>query len=72
MRSTDHNRNRHCWADGPAICVHDPVCDGECFEGMSSTCLLEHGHEGDHEWLRDDKIEVRFTSDGVAARKDEA
>jgi hypothetical protein len=40
----------HCWEDSP---------------DHHHTCMLEHGHEGDHEFTPDSQIGVRFTdSDG--------
>jgi len=39
----------HCWADGP-----------ETDDGMSTTCLLAAGHDGPHDWMRDDAFGVAF------------
>ena len=44
---SDHKR--HCWEDGPLE-----------EDGCSTTCMLERGHEGPHEWTRDDQIGVSF------------
>jgi hypothetical protein len=41
---------RHCWKYGPSF-----------KDGCSSTCMLEDGHEGPHEWTRDDQIFIRFS-----------
>ena len=41
----------HCWEDGPRT-----------EDGCSTTCMLMHGHDGDHEWMRDDQIRVRFAA----------
>jgi len=44
----------HCWEAGPRT--------GETWEsiGIGSTCLLLEGHDGPHEFTRDDRILVRF------------
>lgn len=55
----------HCWKDGPPLCVHDPKCDGECPDGMSSTCMRERYHTGDHEWSRDDEISITLGHRGA-------
>jgi hypothetical protein len=39
----------HCWQGGP-----------ETDDGMSTTCMLWDGHEGPHEWTRDDRIGIKF------------
>lgn len=39
----------HCWEGGP-----------ETEDGCSTTCMLLDGHDGPHEWTRDDEIVVRF------------
>jgi hypothetical protein len=41
----------HCWADGPRQ-------DDDC----GTSCMLEHGHAGPHEWTRDDAIILHFKS----------
>ena len=41
----------HCWEDGP-------LTD----DGFTTTCLLEDGHEGKHEFTSDENIEVTFGS----------
>jgi hypothetical protein len=38
----------HCWESGPR--------DWRC----GTTCLLPDGHDGPHEWTRDDEIEITF------------
>lgn len=40
---------RHCWQDGP-----------EEEDGCNTTCMLWDGHEGPHEWSRDDEIMISF------------
>lgn len=42
----------HCWEDGPLD-----------EDGCSTTCMLEDGHAGPHEWFRDDQIIVSFKDD---------
>ena len=39
----------HCWHEGP-----------EADDGMSTTCFLLDGHEGPHQWTRDDEIRITF------------
>lgn len=39
----------HCWEDGPLT-----------EDGCSTTCMRERGHDGPHEWTRDDQIGVSF------------
>ncbi len=39
----------HCWEDGPRT-------EDDC----GQTCMLEAGHDGPHEWTRDDGIELTF------------
>ena len=46
------NRTLHCWKDGPRVGVWPRDC------GM--TCMLLDGHDGPHEWKRDDQIMGRF------------
>ena len=48
---SDHKR--HCWEDGPLE-----------EDGCSTTCMLERGHEGPHEWTRDDQIGIFFPKQG--------
>lgn len=42
-------RTLHCWEAGPTD-------DDE----VSSTCMLPLGHDGTHEYTRDDQIRVRL------------
>lgn len=39
----------HCWECGPRT-------DDDC----GTTCMLEHDHEGPHEWARNDEIRIAF------------
>ena len=39
----------HCWEDGPLTA-----------DGCPTTCMLPDGHDGPHEFDRDDEITVRF------------
>jgi hypothetical protein len=63
----------HCW-DGKEVSV-DPgdyceFCDGPApsdpkkdYAGLhwhSGTCLLQEGHEGPHQFVPDDQIEISF------------
>jgi hypothetical protein len=43
------DKELHCWEPGP-----------ETDDGCSTTCMLLDGHEGDHQWTRDDQIGIRF------------
>jgi hypothetical protein len=42
-------RRAHCWECGPP----EP-------DGCSTTCMLWDGHQGEHEWTRDDGIRITF------------
>lgn len=53
--------NAHCWEDGPKICrEHGVACDDFRCETVGTSCMLEDGHEGPHEFCRDDEITVAF------------
>jgi len=45
----DEKRIVHCWEDGPRT-------DDDC----GTTCMLLDGHDGPHEWTRDDEIVIQF------------
>ena len=52
------NKKRLCGED-----LHSTLTEDEWIEKileMSRTCLLEGGHEGDHEWTNDDEWGVTF------------
>jgi hypothetical protein len=49
---SEKERVVHCWEDGP--CTED---------GRDQTCMLLDGHEGPHEWVRDNQIMVRFAGE---------
>lgn len=40
----------HCWEDGPRT-----------EDDHGTTCMREDGHDGEHEWARDDQVTVRFS-----------
>jgi hypothetical protein len=40
----------HCWESGPLT-----------GDGCSTTCMLKDGHEGSHQWTRDDQIVINFS-----------
>ena len=40
---------RHCWENGPTT-----------EDGCGTTCMLLLGHDGPHEWTRDDRIVISF------------
>lgn len=42
----------HCWESGP-----------ETADGMSTTCMLDDGHEGEHQWTPDDQIRIAFAKE---------
>jgi hypothetical protein len=48
----------HCWEEGPQT-------DDDC----GTTCMLERGHAGPHEWTRNDEIGVQFAPDSGDARR---
>lgn len=45
------NNITHCWKDGPVE-----------RDGMSTSCILLDGHEGPHEWARDNEVLITFKS----------
>lgn len=45
------SKHIHCWENGP-----------ETADGCSTTCMLLDGHDGLHEWTRDDEITIQFAS----------
>lgn len=49
-------RVAHCWEDGP-----------ETEDGCSTTCMLLDGHEGPHEFTRDDQIGITFAPAEIEA-----
>lgn len=51
MADQEPKRIVHCWEDGP-----------ETEDGCSTTCMLLQGHEGPHEWDRDDEIGISFAA----------
>lgn len=60
----------HCWAEGPYVCnAHrKPDCE-TCdmyLDGVSTstTCMLESGHGGDHDFMLDSNIVVEFPATG--------
>lgn len=46
---TEPDTAKHCWENGPLT-----------EDGCSTTCFLLDGHEGQHEWTRDDEIIISF------------
>lgn len=48
---------RFCWQNGPFT-----------KDGCSTSCILDEGHEGKHEWTRDDEIRISTTP---AKRRDD-
>ncbi len=52
----------HCWEDGPRRLVLDET--GYPVSEVGSTCMLEAGHDGDHDWTPDDEIGVSFAPSG--------
>ena len=49
---TDLRKGIHCWEGGPRT-------EDDC----STTCMLLDGHEGPHEWTRDDEVFMRFSEE---------
>lgn len=45
----DLTKTVHCWEEGPAET-----------DGTETTCMLLNGHDGPHEWTRDDEVMVSF------------
>jgi hypothetical protein len=56
---TDEKRVSHCWEAGP-----------EDDDGCSTTCMLAKGHEGEHEWTRDEDIIITFPPKETPATQD--
>jgi hypothetical protein len=52
-------RTLHCWEEGPQA-------DDDC----GQTCMLGRGHDGPHEWTRDDAIWLDFASDDPGEASD--
>jgi hypothetical protein len=52
-------RTLHCWEEGPQT-------DDDC----GQTCMLARGHDGPHEWTRDDAIWLDFASDDPGETSD--
>lgn len=53
----------HCWASKCDVVGWEEFyshLEEDNPEGIDSTCLLEDGHEGPHEWVRDDRFGVEF------------
>ncbi len=48
----------HCWEDGP-ITVNDDLTE------TGSTCMLEDGHEGPHEFVLDSEITIKFNTEAA-------
>jgi hypothetical protein len=51
----------HCWTEGPRS---DEWTDSE----MTTTCMLEAGHAGEHQWTRDDRITIAFAAPNAPSR----
>lgn len=51
----------HCWADYMETLPFGSQEWIDCIvEDKNASCLLEHGHEGPHEWTPDKEIVVKF------------
>lgn len=60
---TNRKRILHCWADGPSLLEWmEANPDADVEEYMGSTCMLEKGHDGPHEFTPDDRIGITFAS----------
>lgn len=49
-----------CFQDGPADYEDGAPEHGHELKACGSTCFLDDGHEGDHEWTPDCGITVTF------------
>ena len=62
---TNSNNVAHCWT-GKTEYMHDKYGYGSnehvaaLQEDHDSTCMLEHGHGGDHEFVPDNQIVATF------------
>jgi len=59
MTKTPYRKN-HCLS--PTCGCHCWTCGPDDTDGMSTTCILATGHDGPHEWARDDTINIAFTT----------
>lgn len=50
---------RHCWHDGPSL-LEWIEAGKDSYEYVGSTCMLERGHDGPHEFTPDDQIGITF------------
>ena len=59
MKASEKKPERvvHCWEDGP-----------KTDDGMSTTCMLLDGHDGAHEWTRDDGFNIKFVPEDANAK----
>lgn len=48
----------HCWADKGSTLEWGSEEWAEVLVEGGATCMREHGHEGDHEWVPDKDIEI--------------
>lgn len=48
----------HCWEDGPVTDELDE--NGYPIGQIGSTCMLEAGHEGPHDFIPDSNIGISF------------
>lgn len=61
----DTKITKHCWKDYRTHLEeigkeYSPEWAATYDEGGNSTCMLEHGHEGEHEWTNDHDIVITF------------
>lgn len=55
----------HCWKDKrewaeETFGFHSDEHLATYHDGGNATCMLEDGHEGDHEWTADEAITISF------------
>jgi hypothetical protein len=71
LRGDDDMADVHCWKDQLEHVseTHGFGSDewAECQLGSGGTCLLEHGHDGPHEFTPDDQFGVSFSEPTSAA-----
>lgn len=61
----------HCWQDYRDTLEFASEAWAESYVNGNATCMLEHGHEGPHEWTPDENIGVSFASSPTSSEEKE-
>lgn len=59
----------HCWQGRRDTLEYASQEYFDEIETCGHTCLLENGHDGPHEWTRDDEIMVTFVAPPAPERE---